>query len=67
MKVAQRIKELRIERRLTQVQLAKSVGCSQPMVVMWENGKCEPTASAIVKLAQALNCTTDYLLGVSDL
>ncbi|MDE5667872.1 MAG: helix-turn-helix transcriptional regulator, partial [Clostridia bacterium] len=49
------------------VQLAKSVGCSQPMVVMWESGKCEPTASAIVKLAQALNCTTDYLLGVSDL
>lgn len=67
MKVAQRIKELRTERGLTQVQLAKSVGCSQPMIVMWEKGECEPTASAIVKLSQALNCTSDYLLGITDL
>ena len=31
MKVAQRIKELRIEKGMTQKQLAQIVGCSQPM------------------------------------
>ena len=67
MKVAQRIKELRQERGLTQIQLAKLVGCSQPMIVMWEKEECEPTAGAIVKLSEALNCTTDYLLGKTDI
>ncbi len=37
------------------------------MIVMWEKGECEPTASAIFKLSEALNCTTDYLLGKSDI
>ncbi len=67
MKVAQRIKELRQERGMTQKQLAQIVGCSQPMIVMWEKEECEPTASAIVKLSEALNCTTDYLLGKTDI
>lgn len=67
MKVAQRIKELRIEKGMTQKQLAQIVGCSQPMIVMWEKGECEPTASALFKLSEALNCTADYLLGKSDI
>lgn len=37
------------------------------MVTRWEKEECEPTASAIVKLSEALNCTTDYLLGKTDL
>lgn len=67
MKIANRIKELRLERGMTQKELAQAVGCSQPMIVMWEKEECEPTASAIVKLSEALNCTTDYLLGKTDL
>ena len=58
-----RIKELRTENHLTQAQLAKMVGCSQPMIVLWEKEVCEPTASAIVRLAEALGCSCDYLLG----
>mgnify|MGYP000724657646 CR=1 FL=1 len=61
--IAQRIKELRTENHLTQAQLAKMVGCSQPMIVLWEKEVCEPTASAIVRLAEALGCSCDYLLG----
>lgn len=61
--IAQRIKELRTENHLTQTQLAKMVGCSQPMIVLWEKEVCEPTASAIVRLAEALGCSCDYLLG----
>ncbi|MDE7082219.1 MAG: helix-turn-helix domain-containing protein [Clostridia bacterium] len=58
---------MRLEKRLTQKQLAEQVGCSSSMVTRWEKEECEPTASAIVKLSEALNCTTDYLLGKSDL
>ena len=65
--IAQRIKELRIEKGFSQKDLSKMVGCSQPMIVLWEKGECEPTASAILKLAEALNCSCDYLLGKSDI
>lgn len=61
--IAQRIRELRAENHFTQAQLAKMVGCSQPMIVLWEKEVCEPTASAIVRLAEALGCSCDYLLG----
>lgn len=61
--IAQRIRELRAENHLTQAQLAKMIGCSQPMIVLWEKEVCEPTASAIVRLAEALGCSCNYLLG----
>ncbi len=67
MKSHLRIKELRLENKLTQKQLADKVGYSASMVTRWEKGECGPTASAIVKLSEALNCTTDYLLGKSDI
>ncbi len=67
MKVALRIKELRLEKGFTQKKLAEKVVCSASMVTRWEKEECEPTATAIVKLSEALGCTTDYLLGKSDI
>lgn len=64
--IAKRITELRIEKGFTQKQLAEKVGCSQSMVTRWVSGECEPTASAILKLAEALDCSCDYLLGKTD-
>ncbi|MDE7401183.1 MAG: helix-turn-helix domain-containing protein, partial [Clostridia bacterium] len=52
---AQRLKELRIESELTQVQLAEKVGCNQSMIARWEKGECEPTLSSLVKLSEILN------------
>lgn len=66
MVIAKKIKELRAEKGLSQAQLAKKIGCSQSMIVRWEKCECEPTASNIVKLAAAFDCSTDYLLGVSE-
>jgi transcriptional regulator with XRE-family HTH domain len=64
--IAERIKELRVEKGMSQAQLAEMVGCSQPMITLWEKGECEPTATAIIKLSEALNCSTDYLLGKTN-
>jgi len=64
--IAKRIKELRMEHALTQTELAQKTGYSQSMIVRWEKEECEPTASAIVKLSDALDCSCDYLLGKSD-
>lgn len=64
--IAARIKDLRISRGLTQSKLAKATGYSQSMIVRWEKEECEPTASAIVKLSEAFDCSCDYLLGKTD-
>lgn len=64
--IAKRIKELRLENGLTQKALSEKVSCDQSMIARWEKEECEPTASAIVKLSEALNCSCDYLLGKTD-
>lgn len=61
-----RLKELRLERHLTQKQLAQELGYVQAMIHFWENGVNEPTESAIRKTALFFNVSTDYLLGLED-
>ena len=64
--IAKRIKELRKEKGITQVELAKAIGISQAIVSQYENSIYEPTASIIVKLADYFGVCTDYLLGRQD-
>ena len=63
MVLSKRIKELRLEKGLTQTQLAEKAGINQSMIARWERGEREPFASAVLKLADALECTCVYLLG----
>lgn len=48
---------------MSQTELAKSAGVSQTTVTAWETGKAEPSSSAVARLADIFNVTTDYLLG----
>lgn len=66
MRFQERVKELRIQKGLSQMELSKATGISQSAIAKWELGKTEPTASAIVALANFFGETTDYLLGVVD-
>ena len=61
-----RLKELRTAKGLSQMQLAKLLDISQSAIAKWELGKTEPTASAIIALAEYFNETTDYILGLID-
>ena len=60
------MKELRIDRGLSQMQLAKELNLSQSAVAKWELGKTEPTASAIIAVARYFNETADFILGITD-
>ncbi len=62
-----RLKKLRAEKGLTQVQLSKATGISTTALSYWENGIRIPNALAIITLAKFFDVTTDYLLGVSDI
>lgn len=63
---AERLKELRTERGLSQAQLAKETGISCTALCYWETEQRIPNALAIITLAKFFNVSTDYLLGVTD-
>ena len=65
-KFAERLKELRTEKNLSQMELAKMTGLSAGAIGFWETEKRIPNAMAIITLAKYFNVTTDYLLGVAD-
>ena len=60
---AQRLKELRKDRGLTQIQFAQQFHVSNGAVAMWETGKREPNFDTMNRLAAFFNVTVDYLLG----
>ena len=64
--IGKRIRELRIEFKISQETLAKAIGVHSSAVSLWESGTNEPKASYIVGLAKFFNVTSDYLLGLSD-
>ena len=65
-KFAERLKELRIDKKLSQAQLAKATGLSHTSIVYWETEQRVPNANAIIVLAKFFGVTTDYLLGIGD-
>ena len=66
MDIKDRLKALRVLNGLSAAQLAVEFGKSESAVRMWETGRSKPDADTLIKLAQFFECTTDYLLGLSD-
>lgn len=61
-----RVKLLRMERNLNQVQLGDLVGLSQQSVSRIEKDSTKITADTLVRLSSYFGVTTDYLLGLTD-
>ena len=61
-----RLKELRTEKNISQQTLALEIKYSQQVISNWESGNVEPTASAIVAVADYFGVSTDYLLGKKE-
>ncbi|MBQ7407801.1 MAG: helix-turn-helix transcriptional regulator [Clostridia bacterium] len=66
MEFGQKLKSLRKERKISQMDLAKSTGISQSAIAKWELGKTEPTASALIKISTYFSESVDYLLGLKN-
>ncbi len=58
----ERLKELREKRHITQVRLSIATEVSQETISAYESGKAMPSADTLVRLADFLNTSTDYLL-----
>ena len=58
-----RIKECRINSKLSQKFVAVTLGVAAPSVSNWESGKTQPTPENLKRLASLFGVTVDYLLG----
>ena len=66
MYVLPRIKEIRKERGLSQAKVANRIGMEQTQYSRYERGENEIKVNVLIDICQALNVSSDYLLGLSD-
>lgn len=61
-----RIKETRERKGVKQITLANACGVSQSSFSNWECGRHQPSLDKLSVIAEMLDVSTDYLLGLSD-
>lgn len=67
MSFAERLKELRKKKGISQAELADLIEVHFTQVSRYERGETKPNAEAMSKLAKALDTTVDYLMsGATD-
>lgn len=66
MEIGKIIRELRLEKKLTQSSLAKLLNTTQDTISLWELGKSFPDIFSLIEIAKFFNVSTDYLLGLEN-
>ena len=62
--LGERLRTLRLEKRLTQTEMSKRLGISTIMISSYELEKRQPSYGVLIKLAAFFGVTADYLLGL---
>lgn len=57
---------IRDKRNITQLNLSVKIGVAQETISGYEMGKSFPSADILIKMADTLNTSVDYLLGRTD-
>ena len=58
------LRQCRKQKHMSQAELASLLGVTQQAVGKWESGKSSPDPTTVAKLAEILDTTADYLLGL---
>ena len=61
-----RIKQLKIQKRVLQKDIANNIGVSLRAYQYYETDQREPTMSVLIALADYFDVSLDYLCGLSD-
>ncbi|HIU79359.1 MAG TPA: helix-turn-helix transcriptional regulator [Candidatus Coproplasma excrementipullorum] len=64
--LGKRLKELRIEQKLSQREVADALGLNSVTYLHYEKAQREPPLSVLADMAKFFGVTIDYLLGLSD-
>lgn len=62
--IADKIKQLRTSKNMTQTELAKKLNITRSSVNAWEMGISTPSTAYLVELSMLFHVSTDYLLGL---
>lgn len=62
----QRIEDLRIDYDKTQQEIADYLNCSREVYRRYEKGIREIPVWALIRLSELYQCSTDYILGLSN-
>ena len=65
MNLGQRLRQLRIEKNMTQAQLAKQFNLAESTISLYENNKRSPDYDVLQEMSHYFNVSTDFLLGYS--
>lgn len=65
-KIAERVREVRTENKLSQKAFGEALSVSQDTVSLWENGRSLPSAEYITVICKKFGVSADYLLGLKD-
>lgn len=65
-KLAERIKELRLSKEMTIMDLSKATGISKSSISRWENGQSDINGRNLIILAEYFDVTAGYILGIED-
>lgn len=60
----EKLKDLRQEKGIGQIQLAKELGVGKSVISLWELDRCEPTLSNLIKISEFFGVSIDYLAGL---
>ncbi|MGYP004542002959 len=63
---AERLREERVQRGITQITLSKELQTTNSAVCDWECERCEPSLEMLVAIAKFFEVSVDYLLGLED-
>lgn len=61
-----RVRELREDKKITQIYLAMNVGCAQNTISKIELGIGDPKTSLLIELSRYFNVSIEYLLGLPE-
>lgn len=62
----ERIKQLRVERGLSQVDFARRLSVSKQSVSNWENDNILPSIEMLLRISRLFSVSTDFLLGEDE-
>ena len=62
----ERLKELRLEKGLSTIELGKAIKVSYTSIMRWEKEERIPSIEQLKALAIFFNVSSDYLLGLED-
>ena len=62
----EKLRELRIEKSLTQKEVAKCLGISVTCYAGYEQGYRQPALEMLIEICAYFDVSSDYLLGLSD-